>query len=142
MHLQKNRAGVLKASYKFNTIILKSGGPYRNLTLELSLFSSVRVSLDNAKTNAKLHHKIDCVNAPSNKNRAGVYKASYQFNRIILKARGSYRNLTLELSLFSSVSISSGNAKTNAKLYHKIDLHQIKIGQEFIKCLTNLIGSF
>ena len=89
--------------------------------MELSLFSSVSVSSGNAKTNAKLHHKIDCVNAPSNKNRAGVFKVSYEFNTITLKPGGPYINLTLEFSLFSSVSISSGNVKTNAKLYHKID---------------------
>jgi hypothetical protein len=85
------------------------------------LFSSVRVSSDNAKTDEKLHHKINRVNAPSNKNRAGVFKASYEFNTIILNAGGPYRNLTLELSLFSSISVSSGNVKTNAKLHHKID---------------------
>ena len=62
--------------------------PVQSFPLELSLFLSVRVSSDNTKTNAKLHHKIDCVNSPSNKNRAGVFKASYKFNTIILKPGG------------------------------------------------------
>ncbi len=76
------------------------------------------MSSDNAKTDAKLHHKIDHVNAPSNKNRAGVFKASYEFNTIILKAGCLYK---FNISLFSPFRVSSDNAKTDATLHHKID---------------------